>query len=354
MTRLLNILFLGLTMSLLIACRPGQASSKGHAAAETSSMSELAIDFAESLPDSLKALALRGFEDTARLAWHFFPMKRSGVALRQLDATQREKLFALLESGLSAQGMERTRTIMSLESVLHVLENREAGDTFRDPEAYHLTIFGVPADDQVWSWRFEGHHVSLNYTAAGGGRISATPNFMGSNPAKVRQGPSEGLEALVGEEEMGRALYFMLDDAQQKQVILRDTAPREIVTFVDQRVKMEVYEGLSASEMNSQQKDALRSLIEVYTGRAKEPLAAPYWARIDSVGFDKLYFAWAGSVEKGEPMYYRVHGPTLLIEYDNVQNGANHAHSVWRDPDRDFAYDWLGKHHQSASHHQQD
>lgn len=314
-------------------------------------MAEAATAFLAVLPDSLKAQAQGAFSDSARLAWHFFPMERHGLSLRQMGAAPREKLFALLGIGLSAAGLEKTQTIMSLESVLHEMENRADDDFWRDPEGYNLSIFGQPGTEEPWSWRFEGHHVSLNYTSLEGGRVSATPNFLGSNPALVKEGAAKGREALQAEEEMGRALFFMLEVPQQTQAVIRDTAPREMVTFVDQRVQLDQFEGLPAAEMDASQQAALRSLIELYTGRAEGTFAAPYWARIDSAGFDKLYFGWAGGTEKGAPIYYRIHGPTLLIEYDNVQNGANHAHSVWRDPGRDFGYDWLMEHHQHAEDH---
>ena len=93
------------------------------------------------------------------------------------------------------------------------------------------------------------------------------------------------------------------------------------------------------------------NLVKVYVNRLRGDLAEMDLKKIEKAGWDKVYFAWAGGVEKGDPHYYRVQGPTFLIEYDNVQNGANHHHTVWRDFDGDFGVDLLAEHYASDPHH---
>jgi hypothetical protein len=72
--------------------------------------------------------------------------------------------------------------------------------------------------------------------------------------------------------------------------------------------------------------------------------------RMKKAGVDNVAFAWAGEIERGRKHYYRVQGPTFLIEYDNTQNDGNHIHSVWRDFNGDFGQDLLREHLASYPH----
>jgi hypothetical protein len=124
---------------------------------------------------------------------------------------QKHLAHALLSAGLSQQGYIKATTIMSLEDILRVMEN-DSGDR-RNPEGYYFTIFGEPSGKGVWGYRVEGHHLALNFAVVNG-KVQGSPNFLGANPAEVRQGPREGLRPLAREEDLARDLLTALDSSQ--------------------------------------------------------------------------------------------------------------------------------------------
>jgi hypothetical protein len=137
----------------------------------------------------------------------------------------------------------------------------------------------------------------------------------------------------------------MLPDARRKTAIIRDTAFADIITGNDPKVQKLDLAGLAAADMSAEERKQLRRLIEIYVGRMTATSAKDALQRLDRAGFENLRFAWAGGIESGQPHYYRIHGPTLLIEYDDTQNGANHIHTVYRDLTRDFGGDALRAHY---------
>ncbi len=286
-----------------------------------------------------------------RFDWHFVPRDRYGVRLKDMSPEQRTAAHGLLQSVLSSQGYLKATGVMQLEGILGQIEGRPDR---RDPEDYYFNIFGTPSSDGPWAWRFEGHHISMNFTAAGSAPPSVTPAFVGSNPHVVGEGPNAGRRLLGAEEDLARELLALLSDAQLRTAIIEAEAPRDIVTGNARAVELDRFEGLPASEMNDAQSHALMHVIEEYLSNARTEVADTEMDRIHEAGLENLYFAWAGSTERGEGHYYRIHGPTLLIEYDNVQGGANHVHSVWRDPQNDFGDDLLRRHYEEAEHHQDD
>lgn len=180
---------------------------------------------------------------------------------------------------------------------------------------------------------------------------------MGSNPARVASGPKAGLRLLAAEEDLARALMRMLTEERRARAMLSKDAFSDIVTRNDPKVRSLDMEGLAASDMAASEQEQLKKLLHVYADRLNETAARDQLERIQRAGFGKLHFGWAGSIEPGQPHYYRVHGPTVLIEYDNTQNNANHIHTVWRDLERDFGGDLLRahyEHHGSAGVHEHD
>jgi hypothetical protein len=289
-----------------------------------------------------------------RLNWHFVPpeaftytpKERKGVALREMTPAQKHLAEALLSAGLSQQGIIKAHTIMSLDQVLKELE--KGGAMERDSEKYYVSIFGDPVDQGTWGYRFEGHHISLNFTIVNG-KVASSPSFFGANPAEVREGPRAGLRALASEEDLGRKMIKSLTDAQRAVAIVDKVAYKDIITFDSRKAALNgAPNGLPFSKMTAAQREILTELVTDYASNFPEQIAA---SRIDQ--FHKtqanLFFAWAGGTEKGDPHYYRIQTPAFLIEYDDTQNNANHIHSVWRDFNGDFGLDLLAQHYQ-ASH----
>ena len=289
------------------------------------------------------------FDSEERFNWHFVPRQRQGLPLKEMDERQRRAAFALLRAGLSEKGYSKAETIRGLENVLRALEGRAR----RDPELYFFTIFGEPKDTGAWGWRYEGHHISQNWTVIDGTAIATTPAFFGANPAEVRDGPQRGTRALAAEEDLARALLASLSAGQRRVAVTRDTAPRDIMTGNARKAAILENAGLAAGEMTQQQQGILMSLIEEYASAQPLALAEERLAKVRGTGLTNIRFAWMGPTEKapGNGHYYRIQGQTFLIEYDNTQANANHQHTVWRDFDGDFGVDILGEHYAHDPHH---
>ena len=300
-----------------------------------------------SLDDAQRKQAEFEFSDVERLNWGFVPKPRKGLPFKSMTPAQSRLALALLNTGLSHRGYFQASAIMSLEEVLRKFENDNRG---RDPELYYVSVFGKPGITNAWAWRVEGHHLSLNFTVSGGHAVANAPSFFGSNPAEVLQGPRQGFRILGPEEDLARAFVKSLTPTQRETAVIEKVAFREILTGDSRKVLPLSPVGLGFAELKSEQKAALQQLVRTYAGRFRPELAEKDLAQIEHAGWDKISFAWAGGIEKGQGHYYRLQGPTFVLEYDNTQNNANHIHTVWRDFLNDFGEDALKKHYQSGHH----
>ncbi len=324
-------------------------------AADVESMTESGIALLASLSSDQLQQARFPLASDEHLRWHFVPNEifaRNGIPLGSLTAEQQQLARSLLQSGLSASGYLTANAIIELERVLKVLEPN--GRFVRDPEHYRVSVFGEPDAEGTWAWRFEGHHLSLHFQVVDGELTVSTPSFFGSNPAHVTEGAQttaqQGQRVLGNREDAGRALVATLTDAQLQSALLAGTAPRDIVSGTDYPIDPLAPAGINAAQLDVAQQALLRDLITVYTAAMTADIAALRWQKISNDGFDNISFAWSGSTVPGEPHYYRVQGPSFLIEYDNVQGGGNHVHSVWRDFSGDFGEDLLRQHHDAFTH----
>jgi hypothetical protein len=329
---------------LLFAVPSFQGPLQAHSPAEA--MSEAAGAFLAALDAGQKEKATFKIEDEERFNWHFIPRERKGLPLKEMTPKQQKLAHQLMTSALSHRGYLKATNVISLEIILHEMENRSPR---RDPELYYFTIFGEPNAKGTWGWRVEGHHLSLNFTLAKG-RISVTPSFFGANPAEVRSGPRKGLRVLAEEEDLGRKLVRSLDERQSQDAIFSDAAPPDIITGADRKARVLKPLGISMSQLRRDQAELLWNLIEEYVHRYRPEVAAQDLDKIQEAGPKNVAFAWAGSLEPGEGHYYRVQGPTFLLEYDNTQNNANHIHTVWRDFENDFGEDILRRHYEEHAH----
>ena len=303
----------------------------------------LAAQFLKSLTPEQRSKALKSFDDDYRKNWQYVPIARQGVNFSAMTPEQGAVALDLLKSSLSDAGYKRTEVIKSLELILRAQENGNKG---RDPLLYTFTFFGEPSNSGQWAWRYEGHHVSLNFTYKDGVLISSTPQFFGSNPAEVRDGAKKGLRALPQEEDLGFKMLNSLSPAQQTEAVLPAKAPGDIVTSSSRMAAIQDDKGIGFKKLDSAQRVALLKLLHVYVDAQASPEAKRRWGRVDQ---DSLVFAWMGDTKPGGPHYYRIQGSKFLVEFDNTQNAANHIHAVWRDFDGDFGADVLAEHF-SQSH----
>jgi hypothetical protein len=334
------------------------------AGAERSSaaMATAATKFVASLTAEQRAQAAFAFSGDERLRWHFIPTEmfpRKGLTIKQMTAPQRTLAHDLMKAGLSQRGYMTATSIMDLETVLGALEaaERAAGPRpprgqalVRDTERYFFSVFGTPGSKDPWGWRVEGHHISLDFTVVNGSLVASSPTFFGSNPAEVREGPKKGLRILGAEEDAARALLASLDASQKAKAIVDPRAPGDMITMNNLTINPLSPSGIIAGDLNPAQRDLLMKLIDVYTGYMASDLAEERTARFRKAGVEKIGFAWAGETERGKKHYYRIQGPTFLVEYDNTQNDGNHIHSVWRDFEGDFGRDILREHLKSVAH----
>ncbi|MCH1867284.1 DUF3500 domain-containing protein [Nocardioides sp. CFH 31398] len=369
-------------------------------------MAEAATTWLDSLDDEQRrdgtgAVPADDESDGERRRWFYTPTDHGGLELHRQSPTQQRSVMRLVATGLSDAGYVTVATTMGLENVLDQVEgfvtrfDRERG---RDPGLYYLRVFGEPGPTGAWGWRFGGHHVSLNNLVVDGELVSTTPCFMGADPASSPLLGGGVNRPLARVEDLARELVASLTVEQQGRAILLAKAPSDFVTanrtvvsegdrviplagiWRDERFPDEVEQeklqklsdaidtaadytdddheavaysleprGVAGRELDPPQRHLLRRLLSTYFDRVPEGVS-PMPAYDDEAALDAVHIAWAGSLEAGAPHYYRLQGPRLLIEWDNTQRGANHAHSVWRDPDADFGADVLAEHRARHRH----
>ncbi len=274
------------------------------------------------------------FDSSERLNWHFIPRPRKGLSIKEMNPAQQSLVFGLLHTGLGATGYLKATTIMSLEQVLRDIE--KGSGPVRDPELYFVSIFGTPSETERWGWRFEGHHLSLNFTIDGGKIVSATPVFFGANPAEIREGSRKGLRTLAEVEDRALRLLQSLDDSQKKIAVTAPEAPHDIRGANTPQPPTAPAEGITYAQLNEEQRAMLKALVVSYAGDMPHEVATVWFDEIKQAGSDSVRFSWTGPADRSQPHAYKVQGPTFLIEFNNTQNNANHIHSLWRNTLGDF------------------
>ena len=265
---------------------------------------------------------------------------RKGVRFGTLKPHQQHLAFGLLGTGLSQKGLLTATQIMTLEQVL---ADRGGDPEVRNTDKYFISVFGDPAGEKPWGWRFEGHHLSLNFTLDGDIALGV-PAFFGTNPAELKKGPLKGMRPLGEVEDAARALAKKLVEANLSPVYT-DKAPRDILTSQDRVAKAQEAVGVDSAKLSGEQIRELSGIVETVASLKRIELTNNALRKVYTTQRKKMHFAWAGPLERGAPHYFRIQGPDFLIEYANTQNDANHAHLVWRDLKNDFGRDLLGKHY---------
>jgi hypothetical protein len=330
--------------ALVLVAAPAVAFFK--ATKPAPNMTATASALLETLDKDQRAACQVSYDSPQRVDWHFIPKKqRKGLIVRKMSDQQRKAGHKLLQSALSKVGYEKSTKIMALESILAEFEG-DKGTWERDPEKYYFTIFGEPKVAQRWGLSFEGHHLSLNFVVEGDEVVSSTPQFFGANPAlvkdKTKTGIKVGTRVLAKEELLAFDLVRSLDDDQRSQAVIDKTAPKEIRNAGSPQPPTDPPAGIASGKLNNDQLKTLRALVETYCASMPYEVAEARLEALEKAGFDKVHFAWAGPLKEGIGHYYRVEGPTFLIEFVNTQpdaagNPANHIHCVWRDMNGDFA-----------------
>ncbi len=306
-------------------------------------MAAAATAFLSALGADAHRRAIFVFGDKERLNWGYVPRRREGLAFKDMAAPARAAAHELMKASLSEVGYAKAVDVIRLEGVLRQLET--FGALLRDPDNYAVSVFGTPGATAPWGWRLEGHHLSLNFTLVPGKPVAVTPAFLGANPAEVRSGPLQGLRALAREQDLARTLAQGVDASQRRRMVIADRSLGDIVSGPGRREALAAPAGIPAAELAPAQRALLLRLVEEYARNMRAEIADEELRRLREAGLERLYFSWAGPLDAGAH-YYRIHGPTVLIELDNTQNEANHVHSVWHDLRNAFGVDLLGAHYE--------
>lgn len=311
---------------------------------------DLASLLIESTTESQRKKLCIPFESEKRFDWSYLPaysVPRNGLALKEMTVGQRELVGQLLAVSLSESGYQKVKLIMSLEEILASLENNSG----RDPGLYFVSIFGSPSGEAPWAWQLDGHHLSLHFTVVNG-EVAYTPRFLGANPAEVKQGPRQGLRVLNREEDLAFELLRSLTAGQLDKAVFSEGTftDRDIATKNAAKVDPLQPTGILLKELTAEQQRLLWAIVDEYLSVMPEKDAGKRKSQIAANDPETIRFGWAGSRQLGAPHYYRIQGPTFLIEFDNSQGRGNHIHSVWRDFDGDFGRDLIREHYAQTKH----
>lgn len=301
-------------------------------------MATAANRLASLVSDDLKQKMMYGYGDPERLNWHFIPRDRNGIVLWDLEGDSRKAADELVKSGLSAAGYAKTLQVRSLEEVLYLFEEgeEEYRRNRRNPHKYHITIFGEPGATGKWGWRFEGHHLSLNFMIQDGVIVSSTPEFFGANPGLIDGGPKRSLRVLGRREDLARDLLKSCTGAQSKQMWISKDAPDDIRGAGEAQPVVTEAVGLRYVDMSPEQQKLLRELIAEYVTAMPVQVVRDRMKAIEKSGMDDIRIGWWGESERNQRHHYVVQGESFIIEYNNTQNEANHVHAMWRNIGGDF------------------
>lgn len=309
-----------------------------------------AVDFLKSLTQAQRNKTQMPFNDESKVLWHYIPSSmfpRAGIQLNELDPNQKSKLDVLLKTFLSETGYTKTMKIIDLENILLEM----SGDSImRNPESYSVAFYGNPEKDSFWAFSFEGHHISLNFTIHDG-KVENAPRFFGANPAKIPSGPREGERTLQKEEDLGLELINSFSEEQREMAIFQQEPFFDIVTGKSAEVEPLSPVGIMYGQLNRNQQLIFLKLLDEYLSTIPAEQAEKRMNSIKDEEINEVKFGWAGATVLGEGHYYRIQGNSFLIEFDNVQNKANHIHTVWRDFDGDFGRNLIREHYEKSHHH---
>ena len=362
-------------------------------------MAEVAAELSDTCSPAQHEALRWQFDHEERETWFYTPTDHGGLSLLEMSPTQHRLTHKLLATGLSHAGYVTANAIITLENLLDQIEGWSQSfgrERARDPLLYWIAIFGDPSDDS-WAWRFGGHHISLHFTIVDGDVVGTTPCFFGADPASSPLLGPHPFRPLGGIEDLARDLVHSLSDDQRRLTVLSPAPPIDIVTanrttltegdamlsipvvwrgrleeslhhfmanadahfrgvvgLTDAHVQDLAFsrrpKGIAASALDDPQREMVRSLLDLYVGRVADEAADAQAAKYAGDRLHDVHFLWAGGTEPGDPMYYRLQGASLMVEYENAVRDANHVHTVWRDLDNDWGRDVLAEHHATHQH----
>jgi hypothetical protein len=314
---------------------------------------EAAQRFLQALTADQRARTTYSVDDREWLLWNnVHRYARQGVSFKEMSDAQRERAFDMMRAGLSAKGFKKSYDTMMLNGHLAELVKNfeEYGEWL-----YHLTVMGEPSETAPWGWQLDGHHLIVNYFVLGD-QVVMTPAFMGSEPVTATTGKFAGTSILQDEQAKGLTFMRSLSAEQQAAATIQTakTANNALSQAFRDNLVLD-YAGIPGSKLTASQKTALGNLIAEYVGNMADGHAK---VKMDEVRarLDRTFFAWAGGTGNDDPLYYRIHSPVILIEFDHQTPvalpgprvpGKVHIHTVVRTPNgNDYGKDLLRQHYE--------
>jgi hypothetical protein len=339
--------FLGLAVCASQSSRqPAQAQrteqkDDGQALAQTTKAVAAAKTFLDSLDAKERARAGFDFDSKKKAGWSNLPVTmvpRNGVRLGDLTKAQRNAAMDLLAAVLSKEGNQKVIDIMNADEQLAKGKGGKGGKTIFGNDNYFLAIFGTPSVKEPWMVQFGGHHLGLNVTVVQKSFV-LTPTHTGTQPASFKR-DGNTVRPLGGENDKAFKLLAALDDKQKAQAVLKDK-PGNLVLGPGQDGKVIKAEGIKGSALTAAQQALLLDVIGEWINMVPGDVATARMAEIKT-DIGDTYFAWMGPTTAGSAVYYRIQGPTLVIEYA-PQGSTDHIHTVVRDPTNDYGQKLIKK-----------
>jgi hypothetical protein len=284
---------------------------------------------------------------------------RQGISLKQMTETQKALAWALLQTSLSAKGLQLTKNIMKTDHTLKELTQEL--ERF-DEELYFLTIIGEPSNTEPWGWQIDGHHLVINYFVLGD-QVVMSPVFMGAEPVIAPSGKYKGNAVFQDEQNFGLAFMQSLSKEQQQKATVSNskTSNNNVAEAFQDNLTLK-YQGIAGKDLDEKQQKQLLSLISQYVNNMREGHQQVKMSEVAN-HINNTWFSWVGGIKENDVFYYRIHSPVILIEFDHqgaisIRKGANgrtptrnHIHINVRTPNgNDYGKDLLRQH--IEKHHQ--
>jgi hypothetical protein len=316
---------------------PALPSPNVPASATASNLVAVTKSFLATLDDGQRAKGLFEFKaEPQRKRWSNLPtglFHRDGLRMGDLTKAQRETVMRILAAATSQRGYEKITRIIEAEEWLNHTEHPT--NLIFGSDEFYLSILGRPSTTEPWLLQFGGHHLALNITIIGDQDV-LTPSLIAVQPARyLVQGRT--IRPLGNENDKAFTLINALDKSQRQQAIL-DTQMRDLVLGPGQDERTIQPEGIKASAFNEAQQAMLLDLVYEWVGIINDGAAAAKMAEIKE-NLAETWFAWSGPTENGRPAYFRIQGPTVVIEYAPQSifgDATQHIHTIYRDPTNDY------------------
>lgn len=380
--RVQAVLAISLALAFPLAIGSQQQPATGTV---TAKVVAAANGFLATLSPADRAKGTFAFNSSQKTGWSNLPsgiFQRNGLRFGDLKQTQRDAALSLVAAALSRDGYKKVLDIMNGDEVLKNSGGGRTGGRQGPPpdgkgpgggpgaqagpggrqgppgggpggrggpggpggrggpgggtqfglDEYYIALLGAPSLTSPWMIQFGGHHLAINVTVVGPNNVM-TPSLPAAQPAKYTLN-GQTIRPLGHENDKGFALINALDAAQQKKAILNYQV-MDLVLGPGEDGKVIQPEGILASELNSAQQAMLLDVVHEWVGILNDEAANAKMAEIKA-NLPRTYFAWSGATRNGGLAYYRVQGPTVIVEYAPQQGDIDHIHTIYRDPTNDY------------------